>query len=103
MIKARPEDFIVEEIASLPLVDRGEFRVYQLTKKNWTTPDLVHFLARYLSISPKAIAYGGKKDKTRSDHPVHHHPQPEGFQPGGAQFFSKAGWLYEKADESGSH
>jgi len=63
MIKARPEDFIVEEIASLPLVDRGEFRVYQLTKKNWTTPDLVHFLARYLSISPKAIAYGGKKDK----------------------------------------
>ncbi|HOM93643.1 MAG TPA: tRNA pseudouridine(13) synthase TruD [Candidatus Saccharicenans sp.] len=63
MIKARPEDFIVEEIASLPLVDRGEFRVYQLTKKNWTTPDLVHFLAKYLSISPKAIAYGGKKDK----------------------------------------
>ena len=63
MIKARPEDFIVEEIASLPLVEKGEFRVYQLTKKNWTTPDLVHFLARFLSISPKAIAYGGKKDK----------------------------------------
>jgi tRNA pseudouridine13 synthase len=63
MIKARPEDFIVEEIASLPLTDRGEFRIYRLTKKNWTTPDLVNFLARLLSISPKAIAYGGKKDK----------------------------------------
>ncbi|MDD8020893.1 MAG: tRNA pseudouridine(13) synthase TruD [Acidobacteriota bacterium] len=63
MIKARPEDFIVEEVASLPLVEKGEFRVYQLTKKNWTTPDIVRFLARLLSISPKAIAYGGKKDK----------------------------------------
>jgi|YNPMSStandDraft_1061717.scaffolds.fasta_scaffold26364_2 tRNA pseudouridine13 synthase len=63
MIKARPEDFIVEEMASLPLTESGEFRVYRLTKKNWTTPDLMRFLARMLSISPKAIAYGGKKDK----------------------------------------
>lgn len=63
MIKAIPEDFIVEEIADLPLVEKGEFRVYQLVKKNWTTPDLVRFLAKLLSISPKAIAYGGKKDK----------------------------------------
>ncbi len=63
MIKAIPEDFIVEEIASLPLTESGEFRVYRLTKKNWTTPDLMRFLARTLSISPKALAYGGKKDK----------------------------------------
>ncbi|MCR4410152.1 MAG: tRNA pseudouridine(13) synthase TruD [Candidatus Saccharicenans sp.] len=63
MIKAIPEDFIVEELASLPLVESGEFRVYRLTKKNWTTPDLMRFLAKTLSISPKALAYGGKKDK----------------------------------------
>lgn len=63
MIKAIPEDFIVEELANLPLVDSGEFRVYRLTKKNWTTPDLMRFLAKTLSISPKALAYGGKKDK----------------------------------------
>jgi tRNA pseudouridine13 synthase len=63
MIKAIPEDFIVEEIANPPLADKGEFRIYTLTKKNWTTPDLVRFLARLLSISPRAIAYGGKKDK----------------------------------------
>lgn len=63
MIKAIPEDFIVEELASLPLVESGEFRVYRLTKKNWTTPDLMRFLAKALSISPKALAYGGKKDK----------------------------------------
>jgi len=63
MIKAIPEDFIVEEMASLPLTESGEFRVYRLTKKNWTTPDLMRFLAKTLSISPKALAYGGKKDK----------------------------------------
>lgn len=63
MIKAIPEDFIVEEIADLPLTETGLFRVYRLTKKNWTTPDLMRFLAKFLSISPKAIAYGGKKDK----------------------------------------
>lgn len=63
MIKARPEDFIVEEMANLPLSESGEYRVYRLTKKNWTSPDLMRFLARTLSISPKAIAYGGKKDK----------------------------------------
>lgn len=63
MIKAIPEDFIVEEIADLPLVESGQFRVYRLTKKNWTTPDLMRFLAKLLSVSPKAIAYGGKKDK----------------------------------------
>ncbi|HEK85456.1 MAG: tRNA pseudouridine(13) synthase TruD [Candidatus Saccharicenans sp.] len=63
MIKAIPEDFLVEEIAELPLTEKGEFQVYKLTKKNWTTPDLVRFLAKLLSISPKAIAYGGKKDK----------------------------------------
>lgn len=63
MIKTIPEDFIVEEIASLPLTESGEFRAYRLTKKNWTTPDLMRFLAKTLSISPKALAYGGKKDK----------------------------------------
>ncbi len=63
MIKAIPEDFVVEEIADLPLTETGLFRVYRLTKKNWTTPDLMRFLAKFLSISPKAIAYGGKKDK----------------------------------------
>lgn len=63
MIKAIPEDFIVEEIADLPLTETGEFRVYRLTKRNWTTPDLMRFLAKMLSISPKVISYGGKKDK----------------------------------------
>lgn len=63
MIKARPEDFIVEERAELPLVEAGDYRVYRLTKSGWTTPDLVRHLARICGISPAAIAYGGKKDR----------------------------------------
>jgi tRNA pseudouridine13 synthase len=63
MIKARPEDFIVEEKADLPLVPAGPYRVYLLTKTDWTTLDLVHRLARTCGVSPAAISYGGKKDK----------------------------------------
>jgi tRNA pseudouridine13 synthase len=63
MIKARPEDFIVEERAVLPLRQAGDYRVYRLTKSGWTTPDLVRHLARACGVSPAAIAYGGKKDR----------------------------------------
>jgi len=63
MIKARPEDFIVEEKADLPLVPSGSFRVYLLTKTDWTTPDLVRRLAGAFGVSPAALSYGGKKDK----------------------------------------
>jgi tRNA pseudouridine13 synthase len=63
VIKARPEDFIVEEKAELPLVASGPYRVYLLTKTGWTTTDLMRRLARQFGVSPAAVAYGGKKDK----------------------------------------
>ncbi|MGD0781871.1 MAG: tRNA pseudouridine(13) synthase TruD, partial [Candidatus Aminicenantales bacterium] len=63
MIKARPEDFIVEERAPLPLRKAGPYRAYRLTKSGWTTPDLVRHLARTCGVSPAALAYGGKKDR----------------------------------------
>jgi tRNA pseudouridine13 synthase len=63
VIKARPEDFVVEERAELPLRGAGEFRVYRLTKSGWNTLDLVRRLARNCGVSPAAIAYGGKKDR----------------------------------------
>ena len=63
VIKARPEDFIVEERAALPLREAGEFRAYRLTKSGWNTLDLVRLLARTCGVSPAAIAYGGKKDR----------------------------------------
>ena len=63
VIKARPEDFVVEEKADLPLRPAGPFRVYRLRKRGWTTDDLLRHLARTLGISPEAISYGGRKDK----------------------------------------
>lgn len=63
MIKARPEDFIVEERVDLPLAPGGRFAVYRLHKSGWNTSDLVRQLARRLRLPPDRIAYGGKKDK----------------------------------------
>jgi hypothetical protein len=40
VIKARPEDFIVEEKADLPLSPGGRFAVYRLRKSHWNTADL---------------------------------------------------------------
>lgn len=63
MIKARPEDFLVEERADLPLVPGGRFGVYRLEKSGWNTTDLVRHLAGRFRLPPVRFAYGGKKDK----------------------------------------
>ena len=63
VIKAVPEDFIVEERAELPLRPEGEHRIYILKKRHWNTLDLVHNLSRSLGLPSSLFSYGGKKDK----------------------------------------
>jgi tRNA pseudouridine13 synthase len=63
MIKAAPEDFVVEERADLPLRGSGEYRIYLLRKSHWNTLDLVHHLSRSLGVPLSRFSYGGKKDK----------------------------------------
>ena len=63
MIKAVPEDFIVEERADLPLRPEGAYRVYTLKKRHWNTVDLVHHLSRSGGLPSSLFSYGGKKDK----------------------------------------
>jgi len=63
LIKAKPDDFVVEERADLALRPRGEYRVYLLRKSRWNTLDLVHHLALSLGLPPARFSYGGKKDK----------------------------------------
>ena len=63
MIKAKPEDFVVEERAGLPLRHDGEYRVYLLRKWHWNTLDLIRHLSRTLNQPVERFSYGGKKDK----------------------------------------
>ncbi|MBI4651002.1 tRNA pseudouridine(13) synthase TruD [Candidatus Desantisbacteria bacterium] len=39
-IKCIPDDFMVDEIANLPLKERGEYASYILKKKEWNTIEL---------------------------------------------------------------
>lgn len=62
-IKTRPEDFIVEEIAELPLKNRGDFCVYRLEKSRHNTIELLAILADKFKLPLKCFSYGGRKDK----------------------------------------
>jgi tRNA pseudouridine13 synthase len=65
-IKSLTEDFIVEEIACLPLVKNGMFGVYLLEKKGWNTSGVLLRVSEELNIPFKYFSYGGKKDRYSS-------------------------------------
>jgi len=62
-LKARPEDFVVEEDADLPFRKDGNFCVYLLKKRGWNTVDVLKNIAKKLSLPYADFSYGGKKDK----------------------------------------
>jgi tRNA pseudouridine13 synthase len=63
-IKAKPEDFIVQEVAGMNLSRGiGRFRIYTLKKKQWDTLDLIGHIARKLGVKEADISVGGMKDR----------------------------------------
>lgn len=62
-IKVLPEDFVVREMARLPLVAKGPYRLYLLEKRGWNTVDLLIRLAQSHSLPFSLFAYGGLKDR----------------------------------------
>jgi tRNA pseudouridine13 synthase len=63
-LKTTPEDFVVTEESSLPLVPGpSAFAVYRLTKTSWDTFDLVDLLSRRLKVRREDIRVGGMKDR----------------------------------------
>lgn len=62
-IKVKPEDFIVKEVSSIPLKEKGQYSVFILKKKGWNTVDLLKKIAQRLKIPLECISYGGKKDR----------------------------------------
>lgn len=60
--KSVPEDFVVDEIASIE-PNGGSFALYRLTKRGLGTPEVVQAVARRWQIDPRKIAFGGLKDR----------------------------------------
>ncbi|MBU2101824.1 MAG: tRNA pseudouridine(13) synthase TruD [Candidatus Omnitrophica bacterium] len=63
IIKAQPEDFIVKERIEVTFLKKGPFAIYQLTKRNWGTLEVLQFLSKRSRIPFVDISYGGRKDK----------------------------------------
>jgi tRNA pseudouridine13 synthase len=61
-LRCLPDDFQVEEITRLA-PRGGRFAFYQLRKQNLGTPEAVAAIARRWRLPPRAIAFGGLKDK----------------------------------------
>lgn len=61
-IKAKPEDFIVQEKSNVK-ISEGRYSYFKLTKKNRNTLDVVKELAKILNVKEKEIGFAGSKDK----------------------------------------
>lgn len=62
-IKARPEDFIVEELAAYSASGEGEHVFVRFTKIDVTTADALRAIARALACDPREAGAAGMKDK----------------------------------------
>jgi tRNA pseudouridine13 synthase len=62
-IKEKPSDFIVNEISNLDLLDKGNYSVFLLKKKDYTTEKAVSMVCKKLRIGRKLVGYAGNKDK----------------------------------------
>ena len=46
-LKQSVEDFFVEELTAAQPLDNGEFALYRLEKRGWTTPDALQALMQH--------------------------------------------------------
>lgn len=58
-LKVIPEDFVVRELARLPIKEKGPYRLYLFEKKGWNTIDLLIRLAKAHRLPYRLFAYGG--------------------------------------------
>ena len=63
-IKARPEDFIVEELLDTPVIrKRGEFALYRMTKRRQNTLDVLRIISKNTRVAFDDFSYCGRKDR----------------------------------------
>lgn len=63
IIKEKPEDFIVKEITSLNIKSNGDYSIFSLKKRDYTTIKALETIADRLNIKLKRIGFAGTKDK----------------------------------------
>lgn len=62
-IKQKPQDFIVREINTLKLNDKGKYSYFKLKKTSYTTLRALEHIAKVLGIERKKLSFAGTKDK----------------------------------------
>jgi tRNA pseudouridine13 synthase len=62
-IKQKPDDFRVEELATVSPGPTGRFSLYRLNKVGWTTPDALAVVRRRWEVDLRRLSYGGLKDR----------------------------------------
>lgn len=63
VLKAQPEDFVVEEVFPVDFSDDGEFDWLWIEKRGDNTEYVARQLARIAGVQAKAVSYSGQKDR----------------------------------------
>ncbi|MEZ4366792.1 MAG: tRNA pseudouridine(13) synthase TruD [Kofleriaceae bacterium] len=63
VLRAAPEDFVVDEVPAYPPSGAGEHVFVRIQKRGLTTPDAVGRLARALGLRPRDVGVAGMKDR----------------------------------------
>lgn len=64
IIKATPQDFVVEEILPYAACGEGEHVYVTFRRAGWNTADAARIMQKRLGLAPSDIGWGGRKDKT---------------------------------------
>jgi tRNA pseudouridine13 synthase len=62
-LKCRPEDFVVTEQSEFPIRAKGEFAVYEMTKRGIGTPEAITQMLQMWKARRDEVSYGGLKDR----------------------------------------
>src|SRR5215475_2701040 len=62
-IKEKPEDFQVEELTNLEAGATGDYALYRLQKRGWTTPDALAIIRKRWKLEARRLSVGGLKDR----------------------------------------
>ncbi len=63
VLRSAPEDFIVDEILTIPLSGSGEHVWLKVRKRGWTTDRVAQQLARAAEVARRDVGYAGMKDR----------------------------------------